>query len=470
MAPRENSTSAMLADYLVDGFWRDMGASPFKLVKGSGDAITFNLSGISDEAARLARMALQAWETVVDIDFREVRSGGQIRFDDAGSGGPETSWVPRGDGTVSSATVTIPDDWVDGYGFKAGGYGFQVYMHEIGHALGLGHSGYYPTGASFSQAEFDNDSWQQTVMSYLDQDENPTVKADKAYLLTPMQADILAIQEIYGRQTGGPTAGNTVWGVGSNLDTYLARAFSGREGSLADDAMTIYDAGGRDVINFSNDGRAQQVSLVAGRFLSVYGQTDNVAIAHGVTIENYVAGRASDRVWGNGVGNTLTLGMGSDTAYGGAGKDKVLGGDGSDRIFGDSGNDILAGHNGADQVRGGTGDDSLSGGFGTDTLLGGDGADILDGGHAADRLSGGKGADTFVIRSSGDRITDFTNDRDTLRLDDSLWGGGGGIAKALSHAGATSQGDILFDFGGGKTLLIQDMTNIAALSNDLVVI
>ena len=61
---------------------------------------------------------------------------------------------------------------------------------------------------------------QATVMSYFDQSENTYINASHAYPVTPMIADIIAIQNLYGMPTDS-NAGNTVYGYESNADGYL---------------------------------------------------------------------------------------------------------------------------------------------------------------------------------------------------------------------------------------------------------
>ncbi|TNC74754.1 M10 family metallopeptidase [Rubellimicrobium roseum] len=456
MAPQP-ATTKTLSDYLVTGYWGDKNGGRHQF---DTSTITVSLVGLNDTQKALAKSALAAWETVADVRFSMVGSGAQIVINDVEPGAdtdvfyiPSSGQMVSGPNGEAPATVTIGEDWIRTYGTKVGDYAFHTYMHEIGHALGLGHPSTYEGGSTYANALFQNDSWQQTVMSYLDQDENPNVAGGKANLLTPMMADIMAIQQIYGRPTEGPTAGNTRWGKDSDLGTYLDGVFGAGAGDLSRNAMTIFDIGGADTIHFGDDTRAQTVNLGGGRFSSVYGLRDNLGIAHGTTIEHYVAGSGADKVTGNGANNVLTLGAGDDRAWGQVGRDRMLG---------QAGTDTLNGDRGADTLRGGTGNDVLNGGSGND---------LLDGGSGNDRLSGGDGDDTFLFTGGRDVVLGFQNDDDTIRLNDALWGGGRTVGQVLTEFGTKlNNGDVALNFGDGDVLVLRDRTNITILLNDLAIV
>ncbi|HVG48291.1 MAG TPA: calcium-binding protein, partial [Rubellimicrobium sp.] len=73
----------------------------------------------------------------------------------------------------------------------------------------------------------------------------------------------------------------------------------------------------------------------------------------------------------------------------------------------------------------------------------------------------------FIFSSGQDTVTDFEDNRDTLVFDRDLWGGASwSVQQVLDHAHVEG-GDIVFDFGGGDTLRIKNMTDIGALGDDL---
>ena len=459
MAPQPASTQ-ILATYLATGYWRATGSPAISWDLSGSNVVTVNLSGLTAAGQALARHALDAWEAVANIRFSEVTVPARITFDDSSTGAiTNVSMTSAGD--LRSAHVNIGTDWLSRHGTHLGSYSFQTYIHEIGHALGLGHPGTYGGGAAYGDATFTIDSWQQTVMSYLDQNENPVVAADKAYLLTPMMADVLAIQMLYGRPGTTASARDTSYGLGGNSGTYLDVAMRGGGNGLAGRAVTIFDQGGRDTINFADDTRAQVMNLSAGTFSTVYGTAGNLGIAIGTTIENFVAGSGSDRVIGNAAANRLDLRGGNDSANGMAGNDVLLGGDGADQLLGHLGNDLLRGDGGADRLIGGAGDDVLQGGSGADRLAG----DIGN-----DRLAGGTGIDVFIFSGGNDVVLDFENGVDTIVIDDALWGATPRTPDQLVKLGRVVDGDLLFSFAGGHSLRIENVTDARMLLDDLLIV
>ena len=343
-----------------------------------------------------------------------------LTFDDDRSGA-HAELVLSGS-RILSADINVSRDWLDTYGTGRESYSFHTYLHEIGHALGLGHPGDYNRSAAFADdAEYRNDSWQTSVMSYFSQTENPHVDADKAYVVTPMIGDIEAVRRLYG--SAQVRAGDTTYGEGSDAGGMLARV----AGSSKALAFTILDTGGRDRIVLSSQSADQTLDLRPGRVSDVMGRKGNMVIDGRTVIEDARLGSGDDRVIGNDARNDLRGGSGDDQIEGGAGRDKLFGEADADRLRGESGSDRLYGGSGNDRLYGGSGDDRLDGGSGRDRLYGDGGHDTLYGGSGSDRLYGGSGDDRLDGGSWNDRLY---GDAGSDRLSggegsDRLYGGSG---------------------------------------------
>ena len=451
-----------LADYLMTGYWLDNGISPRKFNTSVSNEITVDLTGLTVEGEQLARWALSIWATYADLVFVEVSSGAQITFDDTEDGAYSSS-VTSG-ATILSAEVNISVDWITAYGATFDSYSLQTYIHEIGHALGLGHQGAYNGWAEFPyDATFANDSWQISVMSYFSQVDNTLVDASEAYVVAPMMADILAISQMYGLSDA--TLGDTTWGTGSSLGGAMAMIFAALQDEAASPyyagypvALTIADTGGIDTIDLSGYLGNHYLSLVAETFSDIGGLMGNLGIARGTDIENAIGGEGNDTIIGNALDNAIWGGASHDYLDGSSGNDVLYGSAGTDTLDGGVGDDTLYGGNQADSLRGGHGLNLLYGGNGNDTLSGGRDADTLYGEGGADAIWAGGGRDFASGGDGDDRIGGMTG-ADTLYGDagnDTLWGGElndelhGGDDNDLLAGG--EGGDLLYGDAGNDTL------------------
>ena len=375
--------------------------------------------------------ALSMWSSVANIKFTQVsestttvgdlRFGGYLNMDsDTAAWGYFPADTPSG-GDVWLGPVTnnpTPDK---------GTYDYLVFMHEIGHALGLKH----PFSQSLSNAtvlasQFDDVS--NTIMSY-----NTSYSYEPT---TPMLLDIAAIQSLYGANTQWQTGNNTYsWGASQSV------------------FETIWDAGGIDTIDASNQSAAVRINLNEGQFSKI-GQTflkldtqtafnEGLAIAYGAKIENAVGSANNDSLIGNALANVLDGGAGNDTMIGGTGNDiyvvdnigddvsetstlaseidavsssvswslganlenLILTGTAHVNATGNTLSNVLAGNTGNNVLNGGAGQDTLIGGIGTDTLIGGVGADRFVF-SALNELGKGSGRDVIFDfnRLQGDKI------------------------------------------------------------------
>ena len=217
-----------IADYLTNGYWEGDGRSRRAFNVEPGGTLTADITTLTPAGQQFARWALEAWTAVTGIGFEFVDGDAHITFDDEDGedvGGYAWSTTTE-DGEILSSFVNV---WKDSLPVHAtiDSYALYTYLHEIGHALGLGHPGPYGgEGVTYSDhAKFLNDSKQATVMSYFSPRDNTYIEASNATPVTPMLADIIAIQNLYGAPTD-INLGDTVYGYHSNVDGYLGQLFS----------------------------------------------------------------------------------------------------------------------------------------------------------------------------------------------------------------------------------------------------
>ena len=336
-AAKPVGTIPQLADYLLNGFWQYAGEISHHWAITT---IAYNINGLTTAEKALAQSALEAWHEVTNLNFVQTAGAANITYNHSGTMTAFESDSYNGSGIMSSATIDISADWITTDGgandHKTGidSYGYQTYLHETGHALGLGHQGPYNGSASYStNAIYADDTWQYSIMSYFDQSNYNG--GSYRYVITPELADIYAVDSIYGAAT--TRAGNTVYG------------FHDTAGSIFDfaaytqaPALTIYDSGGNDTLDCSGYSSAQAIDLHPGSFSSIGGLVDNIGIATNATIEIAIGGSGNDTLLASDSGSTLKGGGGNDTLIGGAGADTLVGGAGVDSLTGGAGADIFA--------------------------------------------------------------------------------------------------------------------------------
>lgn len=302
-----------------------------------GSTVTVNLNGlgIAGEVAD-AKAALDAWSRVANIHFVYTTGAAQITITDDNDNAnynayTNTYWSSFPN--LNSATIHISQLWYknNGGAGTAGvgtlnSYGYQTYLHELGHAMGLGHDGPYNGTATYGTSNiYTNDSWQFSVMSYFDQRQYGG--ASFTYITSPMQVDIAAMQLLYGEPTDPTTH---FFGYLSNVANEYDFAYS--------NSFTIYTKDHYAYLDSSDYAGSQTAYFDAGLFSSMHGYTNNVGNAVNTHLSGYYGGSGSDSIYFGSSANGARYAYGDDgddffynngssditntiAAYGGAGRD-----------------------------------------------------------------------------------------------------------------------------------------------------
>ncbi len=255
----------------------------------------------------------------------------------------------------------------------------------------------------------------------------------------------------------------------------------------------ILDGGsGVDTVSYVNSLTAVDVRLFSGFAAGGEATGDSVA-----SVENIIGSALTDTLAGDAAVNVI---------WGGAGNETITGREGADTLRGEDGNDTLLGGADADTLIGGLGNDTLGGGaandtadysasnaavtvnlqtgagsgghaqgdayasienvigsaFG-DTIIGKNNAwdNLFDGRGGNDTMTGGLGNDTFVFRinEGSDTVTDFSAGAasgDVIQM--AGWGAAFDTFAEMIAVGVQSGGDVVFSFGNGQTLTLQNVT------------
>jgi len=330
--------------------------------------LTQGWTALNYEQKTTVRTIMQEINKFLGIELQEISSGGDIELNLVDIDDPNTSGFAFNPGTNYEYygdifLTTSYNDPSQDYSLQEGGWGYSTIAHELGHALGLKHPFESPNTLPTGE-----DNLNHTIMSYENVNNYiPILSFTSTGIAIDYRSlnpnfysiyDIAALQSFYGVNETTNLEDNTYSLYYSDYEL-----------------ITIWDAGGLDTIDLSNETGSSTIDLRSGSLNSADQQTltqviatqqsiaaqhnksqhndwiadnitdlytdndlytgiDNLGIAVGVIIENVTTGIGNDVITDNEVNNTILTGAGNDSIYlGHGGEDYLDAGAGEDKLY-----------------------------------------------------------------------------------------------------------------------------------------
>jgi serralysin len=415
---------------------------------GTAENIT-NFGSLGAVQQTTARNALKTYASVTNLTFTEIGESAtqhaDLRLAMSDKTGSAWAYLPNTAAEGGDVWFNISNDYFTSP--VKGNYAFMVFLHEIGHALGLEHT---HEGNVMPQ---DRDSLEYTVMSYRSYVGGSTTAGYTnetwGYAQSLMMYDIAAVQHMYGANyatNGGNSSYSWNATTGEMLINGVGQGAPGGNRIF----LTIWDGGGNDTYDLSNYSTNLKIDLRPGEWTKT--STAQLTKLHWDGSKVAVGNIANALLYQGDMRSLI---------------ENAVGGSGNDSLTGNDGVNLLRGAAGSDKLYGLGGGDTLDGAAGVDTLSGGAGTDIFDFNSVKDSPSSARDTIQDFVRGV-DRIDLRTIDANTATAGDQAFSFIGstaftGQAGQLNFTGNVLAGDV----NGDRTADFRiNVSGIPALSSN----